>query len=119
MALQKLPRRGLWVLCGADGAPLPYREMLDTLHRIYQRAGVAVPVSEDGTTMPWHSLRHTFGTECAKRGVPIPTLRDLMGHTDVKTTLRYVTVTSEDRRSAIRRAFGAERATGGQQDSAY
>ena len=81
--------------------------------------GVAVPVSEDGTTMPWHSLRHTFGTECAKRGVPIPTLRDLMGHTDVKTTLRYVTVTSEDRRSAIRRAFGAERATGGQQDSAY
>jgi hypothetical protein len=42
-----------------------------------------------------------------------------MGHTDVKTTLRYVTVTSEDRRSAIRRAFGAERATGGQQDSAY
>jgi hypothetical protein len=42
--------------------------MLDTLHRIYQRAGVAVPVSEDGTTMPWHSLRHTFGTEYAKRG---------------------------------------------------
>ena len=90
--------------------------MLDTLHRIYQRAGVAVSVSEDGTTMPWHSLRHTFGTECAKRGVPIPTLRDLMGHTDVKTTLRYVTVTSEDRRIAIQRAFGAERATGGQQD---
>lgn len=117
MELHKLPRQGLWVLCGGDGAALPYREMLDTLHRIYQRAGVAVPVSEDGTTMPWHSLRHTFGTECAKRGVPIPTLRDLMGHTDVKTTLRYVTVTSEDRRSAIRRAFGAERATGGQQDS--
>jgi len=103
MELQELPKRALWLLCGADGAPLPYREMLDTLHRIYQRAGVAVPVSEDGKTMPWHSLRHTFGTECAKRGVP----------------LRYVTVTSEDRRSAIRRAFGAERATGGQQDSAY
>jgi integrase len=116
MELQQLPKRGLWVLCGADGAPLPYREMLDTLHRIYQRAGVAVPVSEDGTTMPWHSLRHTFGTECAKRGGPIPTLRDLMGHTDVKTTLRYVTVTSEDRCIAIQRAFGAERATGGQQD---
>jgi integrase len=37
--LQQLPRRGLWVLCSADGVPLPYREMLDTLHRIYQRAG--------------------------------------------------------------------------------
>lgn len=73
---------------------------------LYVRAGVAVPVSEDGQTMPWHSLRHTFGTECAKRGVPIPTLRDLMGHTDVKTTLRYVTVTSDDRRNAIQRAFG-------------
>jgi len=95
---------------------MAYREMLDTLHRIHQRAGVAVPVSEDGTTMPWDSLGHV---RHGVRGVPIPTLRDLMGHTDVKTTLRYVTVTSEDRRRAIQRAFGAERATGGQQDSAY
>jgi integrase len=69
---------------------------------------VTVPVSETGQTMPWHSLRHTFGTECAAQGVPIPTLRDLMGHTDVKTTMRYVTVTGDDRRNAIRRAFGQQ-----------
>jgi hypothetical protein len=29
----------------------------------------------------------------------------------------HVTVTSDDRRNAIQRAFGAERATGGQRDS--
>ncbi|MGE0551284.1 MAG: tyrosine-type recombinase/integrase [Kofleriaceae bacterium] len=104
--LAKLPKLGLWIVSAADGTPLEYRAMLDELHRVYLRAGVKVPVSEQGQTMPWHSLRHTFGTECAARGVPIPTLRDLMGHTDVKTTLRYVTVTSDDRRNAIRRAFG-------------
>ena len=52
-------------------------------------------MSETGATMPWHSLRHTFGTELAARGVPIPTIKELMGHADVKTTMCYVTVTAE------------------------
>ena len=56
--------------------------------------------------MPFHSLRHSFGTECARRGVPVMTLRDLMGHADASTTQRYVTVTSADKRNAIERAPG-------------
>ena len=55
-----------------------------------------------------HGVREAWGDG--------PTLRDLMGHADVKTTLRYVTVTSEDRRIAIRRALGAEWTAGGQRD---
>ena len=56
--------------------------------------------------MPWHSLRHTFGTECAARGVPVPTIKELMGHSDIKTTMRYVTVTESQRDEAIELAFG-------------
>ena len=61
---------------------------------------------EMGATMPWHSLRHTFGTECAARGVPIPVIKKLMGHSSISTTMRYVTVTDEQCDAAIRQAFG-------------
>jgi hypothetical protein len=43
---------------------------------VCNRAGVDVPESETGRTMPFHSLRHSFDTECARRGVPVMTLRD-------------------------------------------
>jgi len=107
-ALAALPKRGLWVLSSDDGSFLVYRTMLKAIRRLYKRAGVVVPKSETGRTMPFHSLRHTFGSECARRGIPVMTLRDLMGHEDVKTTQRYVTVTSADKRNAIERAFGQQ-----------
>lgn len=37
----------------------------------------------------WHVLRHTFASHLAMKGVPILTIRDLMGHADIKQTLRY------------------------------
>jgi site-specific recombinase XerD len=58
--------------------------------------------------MPWHSLRHTFGTECAARGVPVPVIKELMGHASIATTMRYVTVTSGQLDAAIRQAFGRQ-----------
>ena len=107
-ALAALSKRGLWVLSSDDGSFLVYRTMLKAIRRLYKRAGVVVPRSETGKTMPFHSLRHSFGTECARRGVPVMTLRDLMGHADASTTQRYVTVTSADKRNAIERAFGQQ-----------
>jgi integrase len=107
-ALATLPKRGLWVLSSDDGSFLVYRTMLKAIQRLYKRAGVVVPRSETGKTMPFHSLRHSFGTECARRGVPVMTLRDLMGHADASTTQRYVTVTSADKHNAIERAFGQQ-----------
>lgn len=50
-------------------------------------------------------MRHTFGTVMAKR-VPLPVLRDLMGHSDVQTTLRYVDVCEDQKRDAIAKVFG-------------
>lgn len=39
----------------------------------------------------FHSLRHTFATRCVEVGFDIKTLSEILGHTDVKTTLnRYV-----------------------------
>lgn len=105
-ALAKQPRYGLWVMADATGRAMTYDQALAAINALYTSAGVTVPVSETGVTMPWHSLRHTFGTELAARGVPIPVIKELMGHADIKTTMRYVTVTGAQLDSAIDLAFG-------------
>lgn len=39
----------------------------------------------------FHTLRHTFATRCVEAGVDIKTLSEILGHSDVKTTLnKYV-----------------------------
>lgn len=39
----------------------------------------------------FHTLRHTFATRCIESGVDIKTLSEILGHSDVKTTLnKYV-----------------------------
>ena len=39
----------------------------------------------------FHALRHTFATRCVEAGFDIKSLSEILGHTDVKTTLnKYV-----------------------------
>lgn len=39
----------------------------------------------------FHTLRHTFATRCIEAGFDVKTLSEILGHTDIKTTLnRYV-----------------------------
>lgn len=49
----------------------------------------------------FHCLRHSFGTWCVESGVPLITLKDLMGHKRIETTLRYAKVTDKARTEAI------------------
>lgn len=37
----------------------------------------------------WHDLRHTFGSRLAMAGVPMRHIADLMGHSEIQTTMRY------------------------------
>ena len=48
-----------------------------------------------------HLLRATFATRLAERGVDVRTIQDLLGHTNLNTTQRYVAVTDERRRAAV------------------
>jgi integrase len=49
-----------------------------------------------------HALRHTFATRALKRGVSLPVLQKLLGHADIKQTMRYAHVADEDLVAAIR-----------------
>jgi site-specific recombinase XerD len=43
-----------------------------------------------------HRFRHTYGTDMARAGIGMPVLQQLMGHSDIETTLRYVSLSFED-----------------------
>lgn len=49
----------------------------------------------------WHTLRHTFASHLAMRGVPLPAIKELMGHSAITTTMRYAHVAPSTLRSAI------------------
>lgn len=52
----------------------------------------------------FHALRHTFATRCIEAGVDIKTLSEMLGHSDVKTTLnRYVHSSFELKQRSMQR----------------
>ena len=49
----------------------------------------------------FHDLRHCAGTYMAMAGVPLPTVQQILGHRDIKTTTRYINPNDENRRIAV------------------
>lgn len=43
-----------------------------------------------------HRLRHTWASDMLRRGMSLPALMQLMGHKDIRMTLRYLKVTQPD-----------------------
>ena len=48
--------------------------------------------------------RHTFGTRAIDGGAPISAVKEVMGHMDINTTMRYVHATEEGKRRAVEAA---------------
>ena len=49
----------------------------------------------------FHDLRHTVGTRLAKANVPVPVIREILAHSEIKTTMRYVHTASEELQKAM------------------
>ena len=78
---------------------LPWSVTHKTLRNRFEAAREAV--GQPGVR--FHDLRHAFGSWLASAGVPLTSVRDLMGHSSLAVTSRYAHVAAPHLREAIDR----------------
>jgi len=61
----------------------------NTIERRIKKLGKRVGLDINLTP---HKLRHSFATNLSRKNVPIEVIKELMGHEDINTTMRYVEV---------------------------
>ncbi|MBS1665883.1 MAG: site-specific integrase [Bacteroidetes bacterium] len=71
------------------GTPYSNRSLQEVLTAAKQKARVIRPGSI-------HALRHSFATHLLEKGTDISIIQKLLGHNDIKTTLRYLHATNKD-----------------------
>jgi integrase/recombinase XerC len=71
------------------GQRLSDRSVRELLTTYRQAAGITKKATP-------HSLRHTFASYKAKKGVPLPMLKDMLGHQNLATTQIYTHIDSLD-----------------------
>lgn len=54
-----------------------------------------------GVTARFHDLRHTAGTQMLAHGIDITIVKEILGHTDIRTTQIYAQVLAESMEKAM------------------
>jgi integrase len=82
-----------FVFVDEQGKPLRQMACCKALHRVCRRAVMR--------KIGWHTLRHTFASHLVQKGISIKAVQELLGHSDIKMTMRYAHLSSSELRSAI------------------
>lgn len=88
----KLNREG-YVFADGKGQHLKQIPCLKKLHRICKKAGLR--------KIGWHCFRHTFASHLAQAGANLVAVQGLLGHSDIRTTMRYTHINDAVLREAI------------------
>lgn len=86
--------RSVKVFCDADGHPLPSRTLHHQFKKALKKAGIV--------DFRFHDLRHTCASWLAMAGVPILTIQSVLGHKDIRMTLRYAHLAPQQQVGAVR-----------------
>ncbi|WP_181295174.1 site-specific integrase [Pseudomonas sp. Q2-TVG4-2] len=80
-----------YVFPGAEGKPMA--DVKTAWLELLKNAGIV--------GFRWHDMRHDFASRLVMAGVPLNTVRDLLGHTDIKMTLRYAHLAPDSKAAAV------------------
>jgi integrase/recombinase XerD len=92
--LKRLPRTSNLVFPDPRGGGFWRYDITALVKMCAKRAGIEKNVYT-------HALRHTFATHLRRRGVPLETLKELLGHANIQETLIYAHFSPEEARAAI------------------
>ena len=73
-----------------------------SIRTAYENAVIAAKLDD----VTFHTLRHTFASWAVQRGVSLPELKELLGHSSIGMTMRYAHLAPEHLRSAVSRLAG-------------
>lgn len=72
-----------------------------TFYTVIRHLGWNDNITDRRLKMVPHVLRHTFASRLIRKGVPLPVVQKLLGHSTIQMTMRYVQVEDDQCRSAI------------------
>ncbi len=89
-AYYKMYKPKKWLFEGQyEGEHYSVRSIQTVLQTAKKKGGILKPGG-------MHSLRHSFATHLLDKGIDVVMIQKLLGHSDIKTTLRYLHVTNKD-----------------------
>ncbi len=63
-----------------------------SISKVYQRSKLAAGIKKQGGV---HSLRHSFATHTLESGADLFAIQQLLGHSSVTSTVRYLRMTDK------------------------
>jgi site-specific recombinase XerD len=87
----RLAKSKAFLLPRVGGRFALFQTLREAMAAYAKRAGCA-----DSRPISPHRLRHTWASEMLRCGMSLPVLMQLMGHKDIRMTLRYLKVTQPD-----------------------
>ncbi len=82
-----------YVFADRRGRHLKQMPCVRKLHKICKKAGLR--------KIGWHCFRHTFASHLAQAGANLVAVQGLLGHSDIRTTMRYTHINGAALREAI------------------